>query len=231
MSVSNKHKESLVNRKNLTRLRVSSHKLSVETGRFNKTPLENRLCAMCDKGLVEDEFHLMISCTAYEKPRDHLFKYLSSFTDIHNFSDNEIFSVLMSYNNGDYEFTKAVCNFVNLSFEKRSDHLESVNKILLFHSVCFICCSLIACFSILISTWVTHNARRCRSCGWSAHNQCGYIVSLQWRPRRVLCPPGGLLQLWPVVYATMCISHFIVIFVLHCIQWFCTIALYFRLVF
>ena len=96
--------------------------------------------------------------------------------------------------------------------------------------VCFICCSLIACFSILVSTWMAHNARRCRSCGWSAHNQCGYIVSLQWRPRGV-CPPGGLLQLWPVVYATMCTSHFIVIFVLHCIQWFCTIALYVHLVF
>ena len=122
--------ESLVNRKNLTRLRISSHKLSVETGRFNKTPLENRLCAMCDKGLVEDEFHFMISCTAYGKPRDNLFKYLSSFTDIQNFSDNEIFSVLMSCNNGDYEFTKAVCNFVNLSFEIRSDHLKSVNQIL-----------------------------------------------------------------------------------------------------
>ena len=122
--------ESLVNRKNLTRLRISSHKLSVETGRFNKTPLENRLCAMCDKGLVEDEFHFMISCTAYEKPRDHLFKYLSGFTDIQNFPDNEIFSVLMSCNNGDYEFTKVVCNFVNLSFEMRSDHLKSVNQIL-----------------------------------------------------------------------------------------------------
>ena len=78
---------------------------------------------------------------------------------------------------------------------------------------------------------MAHNARWCHSCGWSAHNQCGYIVSLQWRPRLVLCPPGGLLQLWPVVYATMCTSHFIVIFVLHCIQWFCTIALYFHLVF
>ena len=78
---------------------------------------------------------------------------------------------------------------------------------------------------------MAHNARWCHSCGWSAHYQCGYIVSLQWRPRLVLCPPGGLLQLWPVVYATMCTSHFIVIFVLHCIQWFCTIALYFHLVF
>ena len=47
--------ETLVSRKNLTRLRMSFHKLAVESGRFNKTPFENRLCVMCDKGLVEDE--------------------------------------------------------------------------------------------------------------------------------------------------------------------------------
>ena len=35
----------------------------------------------------------------------------------------------MSCNDGDYEFTKAVCNFVNLSFEIRSDHLKSVIQI------------------------------------------------------------------------------------------------------
>ena len=29
-----------------------------------------------------------------------------------------------------YEFTKAVCNFVNLSFEIRFDHLKSVNQIM-----------------------------------------------------------------------------------------------------
>ena len=46
---------------------------------------------MCDKGLVEDEFHFMIYFTAYEKLRDHLFKYLSSFADIQNLSDNEKF--------------------------------------------------------------------------------------------------------------------------------------------
>ena len=32
----------------------------------------------------------------------------------------------LSCNNGDYEFTKAVCNFVNLSFEIRPDHLTPV---------------------------------------------------------------------------------------------------------
>ena len=79
---------------------------------------------------VEDEFHFMISCNAYEKPRDHLIRYLSSLTDIENVSDNEIFSAPMSCNNSDYEFTKAVCNFVNLCFEIRSDHLKSVNQII-----------------------------------------------------------------------------------------------------
>ena len=83
---------------------------------------------MCDKGLVEDEFHFTMSCTAYEKAGDHLNKYLFSFTDIQNLSGNEIFLVLMSCNNGDYEFTKAVCNFVNLRFEIRSDHLKSANQ-------------------------------------------------------------------------------------------------------
>ena len=72
---------------------------------------------MWDKRLVGDEFHFMMYCTAYEIPRDHLNKYLSSFTDIENLSDNEIFSVLMSCNSGDYEFTKAVCNFVNLNLK------------------------------------------------------------------------------------------------------------------
>ena len=63
---------------------------------------------MCDKGLVEDGFHFMMSCIAYKKLRNHLIKYLSSFTDIQNLSDNEIFSVLMSCDNGDYGLTKAV---------------------------------------------------------------------------------------------------------------------------
>ena len=85
---------------------------------------------MCDTGLVEDEFHIKMSCTAYEKNRDRLIKYLSSFTDIQNMLDNEMFLVLTSCNNGDYEFTRTVCNFVNLSFEIRSDYLKGVNQII-----------------------------------------------------------------------------------------------------
>ena len=113
----------------------------------------------------------------------------------------------MSCNNCDYEFTKAVCHLVNLSFEIRSDHLKSLNHFIWFHSMYCICCSLISCFSILVSTWATHNPWRCCSCGWSAQNQCGYIVSLQCCPRRSLCLPSGFVQLWSVAFTTMCTFH------------------------
>ena len=43
------------NRRNLTRLRTSSHKLTVETGRYNKMALKDRLCQLCDSNTVEDE--------------------------------------------------------------------------------------------------------------------------------------------------------------------------------
>ena len=62
---------------------------------------------MCDKGLVEDEFQFKISCTAYEKPRDHLIStsevsLTSKICQIRKHSQ--------SCHNGDYEFTKAVYN-------------------------------------------------------------------------------------------------------------------------
>ena len=111
-----------------TRLRTSYHKLTVETGRFNKTPVENRVCAFCNVGSVEDEFHLMMSCNVYENFRRTLKEYLSSFSHILSLSDEQLFPILMSCNNGDYEFTKVVCKFVNASFEKRSHLLKCVDQ-------------------------------------------------------------------------------------------------------
>ena len=45
----------------LTKLRVSSHQLAIETGRYNKPaslPVEKRLCIHCGK--IEDEEHFRI---------------------------------------------------------------------------------------------------------------------------------------------------------------------------
>ena len=53
-------------RKNLSRLRLSSHRLEVEAGRWakpNKIPYENRKCKNCD--VLEDEFYFVMECSLY----------------------------------------------------------------------------------------------------------------------------------------------------------------------
>ena len=55
----------------LSRLRLSSHKLRIETGRYsqNRTERRNRLCTFCDKGEIEDEYHFILICEAYQQLR------------------------------------------------------------------------------------------------------------------------------------------------------------------
>lgn len=50
----------------MTRLRVSSHRLSVESGRWHRPvsiPYERRLCTICD--VIEDEYHFVLVCCNY----------------------------------------------------------------------------------------------------------------------------------------------------------------------
>ena len=50
-----------------TRMRLGSHHLKVETGRWARIPRENRLC-QCGKG-VQDEKHVLIDCPLSEHIR------------------------------------------------------------------------------------------------------------------------------------------------------------------
>lgn len=49
--------------KAMTKLRISNHKLHIETGRYKKpvTPRHERLCELCSEG-IEDEFHFLFTC-------------------------------------------------------------------------------------------------------------------------------------------------------------------------
>jgi hypothetical protein len=57
----------------LTRLIVSSHRLRVETGRWERpvVPPESRYCPSCP-GKIEDEFHLILECTRFTNDRKRL---------------------------------------------------------------------------------------------------------------------------------------------------------------
>ena len=46
----------------LSRLRCSAHHLEIETGRWAKTPVNERFCKICDSSKIGDEFHLTMKC-------------------------------------------------------------------------------------------------------------------------------------------------------------------------
>ena len=47
--------------------------LHVETGRFNNTPVDERICKLCDQNVVEDETHFILHCSKYEVERRNMF--------------------------------------------------------------------------------------------------------------------------------------------------------------
>jgi hypothetical protein len=50
------------NRKNVSKLRLSDHKLPIERGRYLNIPVKDRLCTLCADGTVGDEFHMLMTC-------------------------------------------------------------------------------------------------------------------------------------------------------------------------
>ena len=54
----------------LAQIRFGILKLEVETGRYNSTKLEDRLCKICNQNIVEDENHFLFHCNAYDALRN-----------------------------------------------------------------------------------------------------------------------------------------------------------------
>ena len=53
----------------LTKLRISSHKLEIEAGRYKNIPATDRLCKCCTLRQTETEKHFMFDCPLYECER------------------------------------------------------------------------------------------------------------------------------------------------------------------
>ena len=47
----------------LCKFRTNNHRLPVVTGRFSRTPREERFCTKCDGGYLGDEYHVMLECS------------------------------------------------------------------------------------------------------------------------------------------------------------------------
>ena len=66
----------------LTKFRMSSHNLEIERGRYTKpaVPAKDRLCKVCNLGVIEDEEHVLMKCEGYENLRAEYFNLLLTNT-------------------------------------------------------------------------------------------------------------------------------------------------------
>ncbi len=83
----------------LTKLRLSNHKLEIETGRYSKPykKPEERLCTICKEN-TEDEQHFLMDCPAYKKDRSELYHFIEQESNmkIYKMTPKEIFFLLIN---------------------------------------------------------------------------------------------------------------------------------------
>lgn len=115
-------------RSQLARLRLSSHKLYIETGRQDNTtqrlPPEKRICRFCNHDVCEDEFHFLLICPSYQDQRHNLFENIISFFPIFkdlNLKDKYIWLLA----NVDTNIIYYVAKYVTSAFALRSQLVTS----------------------------------------------------------------------------------------------------------
>ena len=99
-------------RRTLVKLRIGCHNLRVETGRYDKIPLEERICPFCTGNKIEDKTHLLLDCQRYSSMRDI---FLSK---IETKIDENLISQLM--NSNDYYVNLRLIMFISSCFEMRN---------------------------------------------------------------------------------------------------------------
>ena len=69
----------------LTRFRLCSHSLEIETGRYNGIERNDRKCKLCNQNTVESEYHFMLCCPLYRDLRQ-TFGINIQFPTLHKFT-------------------------------------------------------------------------------------------------------------------------------------------------
>jgi hypothetical protein len=66
----------------ISKLRSGTLPIAIETGRFRKTPLQERLCGQCNNQSIEDEKHFLLHCNAYLLERQRMLAKIDEKLDI-----------------------------------------------------------------------------------------------------------------------------------------------------
>ena len=111
------------------KLRISSQKLLIETGRYNNITRNERVCNVCNCKTIEDEIHFLLDCPSYSSLRDMFFTKIEPSLP---FTRLLVKETLLSHimNSTDYFINTQLTSFVSSCFELR----DSARAELLFWS-------------------------------------------------------------------------------------------------
>jgi hypothetical protein len=72
----------------LTKFRLSSHSLAIETGRYQNIPQHDRKCNLCNLNAIENEYHFLLVCPKFIDLRRKYFKpYFCHWPSIYKFDN------------------------------------------------------------------------------------------------------------------------------------------------
>ncbi len=114
-------------RRKIAQMRISAHKLKIETDRFSgknqyKAP-EYRTCDHCNLNKIEDEFHFIIECPMYKQLRDNLFTTISG-VNYHFINYNSMNQFIWIMTNEDHRILNKFGDFVIGAWEIRQKCLR-----------------------------------------------------------------------------------------------------------
>ena len=108
----------------VARLRMSAHRLAIETGRHVKPKIckEERICNCknCALEEVEDESHFLLKCPLYCQQRTILMRTILSYNTSE--SQEELFVILMK--SKETAVIKALGKYIYTAFKMREEHMS-----------------------------------------------------------------------------------------------------------
>ena len=114
-------------RRQLTKFRLSSHKLVIETGRYSKpkTPVQQKLCVLCNRNEIETEKHLFLKCSLYSKLRTDFFHIVDSQIHFVNPNSSEYIYALLSIQTTSSSIY-STSKFIHMCFQLRESTIQEM---------------------------------------------------------------------------------------------------------
>ena len=103
----------------LCKMRISSHKLAIETGRHHGLDPLERICKLCDTSSIENELHFLIHCPAYSALRNTFYGNMNK--EILHFDKlSDYTKLLLMLNSSNVSVLKYTIKFISDSLSLRN---------------------------------------------------------------------------------------------------------------